>query len=186
MSLTRTLDSESEVLSLSDAKTHLRITGTDDDDALRVFIAGIRHKVEKYLGKTLITSTWVKTFDSFAEVLFLPMHPIQSITSVEYVDTNGSPQTLASNQYQFDGQGRLSAAYGVTYPSTREQFDAVTVTYIAGKTHAGNVEFDIKLAMLMWIGSHDVGREDAIIGTIASSMPDGAKSLLATHRDLKL
>lgn len=186
MNLTRTFDAESEALSLTDVKDHLRITGTDDDDALRLFIAGIRRKTEKYLCRTLVTATWELKLDCFKSVVNLPMYPIQSITSVAYVDTDGDSQTLDSSLYQFDKGGRLMPAYGQSWPSTRSQLDAVTITYVAGETHAGNVYPDIKLAMLLWIGSCDLNREDVVIGTIISDIPDGARSLLEQHRLFKL
>ena len=185
MNLTRTFDAESETLSLTDVKTQLRITGSDDDDALRMFIAAIRHRAEQYLRKTLVTSTWELKIDCFDPEIYLPMGPIQSITSVAYIDTDGASQTLASSGYQFDAGGRLATSYGNDWPSTRSDFDAVTVTYIAGKTHAGNVEPDIKLAMLLWVGACDLNREN-IAFTPVSTIPDGAKALLAPHRNWKL
>ena len=140
MNLTRTLDAESEVLSLADVKSQLRITTTADDDSFRAFIASVRHRTENYLGKTLVTSTWELKLDCFDDEIQLPMDPVQSITSVQYVDTDGVTQTLSSSLYQFDSKGRLKPSYSNSWPSTREQMDAVTVTYIAGKTHAGNVD----------------------------------------------
>ena len=185
MNLTRTFDAESESLSLTDAKDQLRITTTDDDDALRIFIAGIRHRTEQYLGRTLVTSIWELKLDCFASVIELPMYPIQSITSVQYVDTDGDSQTLSSNLYQFDKGGRLLSAYAQTWPSTRSQLDAVTITYVAGETHAGNVVPDVKLAMLLWIGACDLNRENIAFSPVAT-IPDGAMALLAPHRYLKL
>ncbi len=185
MNLTRTLDAESETLSLTDVKDQLRITVTDDDDALRMFIAAIRHRTEQFLRKTLVTSTWELKMDCFDPEIQLPMNPVQSITSVQYVDDDGNTQTLASSGYQFDASGRLKPSYGNDWPSTRSQLDAVTVIYVAGKTHAGNVEPDIKMAMLLWIGACDLNREN-IAFTQVSTIPDGAKSLLAPHRNLKL
>lgn len=185
MNLTRTLDAESETLSLADVKTQLRITGTDDDDALRAFIAAIRHRTENYLGKTLVTSTWELQLDCFGDEIRLPMNPIQSISSVQYVDDDGATQTLSSSLYQFDRKGRLRPSYGNSWPSTRYQYGAVTVTYIAGETHAGNVEPDIKMAMLLWIGACDVNRENVAF-TQVSVVPDGAKDLLAPHRNLRV
>lgn len=186
MNLTRIHDAESETLSLTDVKDQLRITGTDDDDALRVFIAAVRHRTENYLRKTLVTSTWELKVDAFDLVLCLPMSPVQSITSVQYVDGDGDTQTLSSANYEFDAQGRLQSSYGNVWPDTRSQLDAVTVTYVAGKTHAGNVEPDIKLAMLLWIGASDLFRENTISGTIITTIPEGAKALLSPHRSWKL
>ncbi len=182
MNLVRTFDAESEALALSDVKTQLRITNTNDDDALRPFIAAIRHKTETYLGKTLITSTWELKLDAFESELNLPMDPIQSIESIGYVDENGDSQTLAASGYQFDRRGRLKPSYGNDWPDTRYEYNAVTITYKAGETHAGNVQEDIKLAMLLWIGACDVNRENVVIGTIINDIPDGAKSLLMPYR----
>ena len=186
MNLTRTLDAASEVLSLTEVKDQLRITTTADDDSLRLFIAAVRHKVEHILSKTLITSTWEYKIDAFPAQICLPMAPVQSITTVAYVDTDGANQTFTD--FQFDASGRLSPAYGFSWPSTRDQYDAVTVTYIAGQTHAGNVPADIKHAMLLLVGASDIAREDTVIGAgvVVSKVPDGADSLLMPHKHLVL
>ena len=184
MILTRTHDAESEVLSVNDIKDHLRITGTDDDDSIRFFAAAIRRKTETYLGKTLVTSTWELKLDCFPEIIELLMTPIQYIASVSYIDTSGNNQIFTD--IQFDTGGRLKPSYGNSWPSTREQFGAVTITYVAGHTHAGNVPEDIKLAMLLWIGDSDINREDSIIGTIISPIPNSAKDILNMYRDWHL
>jgi uncharacterized phiE125 gp8 family phage protein len=168
---------------LQEIKNQLRVTTTADDDAFRAFIAGIRHKTESYLGKTLITATWEYKLDKFEDIICLPMAPIQSITSISYIDNAGAAQSFTD--YQFDASGRLAPGYGFEWPSTRAQFDAVTITYIAGFTHAGKVPPDVKTAMLLWIGALDIGREDTIIGAgvLAMELPDGAKALLSPHKN---
>jgi len=186
MNLERTNDAESETISLTDVKNQLRITGTDSDDALRQFIAAMRHKAETYLGKTLVTATWQLKLDAFCSVIYLPMSPIQSITTIDYVDTDGATQTLASSGYQFDAGGRLKPSYGNSWPPTRDQFDAVTITYVAGQTHAGNVQEDIKMAMLLWVGACEINRENNIIGVNVAEIPNSAKSILAPYRTIKL
>jgi len=180
MNLTRSLDAESEALSLTDVKNHLRISGTDDDDVLRFFISAIRRKTETYLQQTLVTSTWVYKLDGFPEEICLPMFPVQSITSVQYVDSAGATQTFSN--IQFDQKGRLRPSYSNVWPTAREQYDSVTVTYIAGQTHAGNVEPDIKLAMLLWIGDCDINREDSAFGSV-SEIPNSAKNILNMYRN---
>ena len=186
MNLQRTLNATSEAVSITDVRTQLRITGTDDDDALRFFISAIREQTESYLGRTLITSTWEYKLDAFAQEIALPMAPVQSITSVAYVDDDGASQTLASSGYQFDRRGRLAPSYDNDWPDTRDQFDAVTITYVAGETHAGNVKEDIKLAMLLWIGACDINRENDVIGTVINPIPNGAQNILAPLRNWKL
>lgn len=185
MNLVRTLDAESEALSLTDVKNHLRITATDDDDALRTFIAAIRRRTENFLRKSLVVTTWQYSIDAFESEMQLPMDPVSSITSVQYVDSDGVTQTLDSTGYQFDRKGRLKPSYNNDWPSTRDQYDAVIVTYKAGQSHAGNVDQDIKLAMLLWIGGCDLNREN-IAFTQISTIPNSAKDLLSPHRNWRV
>jgi uncharacterized phiE125 gp8 family phage protein len=184
MNLTRILDARSEAISLTEVKSHLRIaSSTADHDSFRLFIAAIRHKTETYLGKTLITSTWEYKLDSFSDEICLPMGPIQSISSIAYTDTDGNPQTFTD--FQFDKSGRLKPAVGFSWPGTREQYDAVTITYIAGELTAGDVQEDIKHAMLLLVGAADVAREDIVVGAgvIVSEIKNHtAQSLLAPYR----
>ncbi len=183
MTLTRTHDAEHEVHSLADVKAQLRITVTSDDDSLRSYIPAVRHAVEKFIQQTLITSIWELTLDAFSSEICLPMGPIQSVTTIAYVDTDGDNQTFTD--FQNDAKGRLRPSYGNSWPSTRDQYDAVTITYVAGQTHAGNVDPDIKQAMLLLIGAADAGREDIVIGAgvVVSELKNHtAKNLLEPHK----
>lgn len=61
--------------------------------------------------------------------------PLMGVTSIAYVDTDGATQTLATSVYTVDKNtepARIVLAYGQSWPSTRPQMNAVTVTYIAG------------------------------------------------------
>jgi len=111
------------------------------------------------------------------------MGPVQSITSISYIDVDGNTQAYTT--FQYDSTGRLLPAWGYTWPSTRDQLEAVTITYVCGATHAGNVQQDIKLAMLLWIGSMDINRENTAFSQV-SVIPESAKSILNMYRDWQL
>lgn len=181
MNLTRIQNAEHEVLSLTDVKTQLRVSGTDDDEYFRLVIPSIRDQVEIYLGRALVTSVWEVTYDEFADEMQIPMAPIQSITSVQYRDTDNVLQTLLSTAYQFDTTGRLKPAYGTDWPSTYERYEAIKITYVAGYNHAGNVPDDIKHAMRLMIGEADLNRENSAFSQVFE-IPNSAKNLLAPHR----
>jgi len=182
MNLTRTLDAASEAISLTEVKNQLRIaSSTADHDSLRGYISAIRHRTETFLAKTLITSTWEYKIDAFCPVINLPMAPVQSVTTISYVDTDGATQTFTD--FQVDASGRLAPAYSFSWPSTRNQFDAVTITYIAGELNAGEVQEDIKYAMLLWIGACDVQRENLVVGAgVIVSQPKIAENLLEPYK----
>jgi hypothetical protein len=71
-----------------------------------------------------------------AQEIRIPYPPLIAVTQIQYVDTNGVTQTLASNQYQVDNTGmlgRVAPAYGVVWPLTLiGQYNAATVTFTAG------------------------------------------------------
>jgi hypothetical protein len=54
-----------EPVTLADEKSFLRVGITDDDAIISTFITAARLYCEHYLGRVLITSTWLMTFDIF-------------------------------------------------------------------------------------------------------------------------
>lgn len=180
MKLTRIADAEFEPISLSEVKQHLRVSGNDDDSTLSLFTTGVRYRTETYLQQTLVTTTWELKLDEFADIT-LPMGPIQSITSITYIDPDGVQQTLDPALYEFDSIGKLQAVSDTDWVETKTQLDAVTITYVAGNDE---ISPDIKMAMLLDIGTADLAREGMVIGTITSSLPESSKMLLAPYRRL--
>jgi uncharacterized phiE125 gp8 family phage protein len=125
-----------EPITLEDAKTHLRETGTDEDDLILSLIQAAREYVETFTSRALMPQTWYWKADRFpvCEPVWLPRPPLVSITSVSYVDETGATQTWAATTgYQLSQPSRaesayaqLAPAYGTSIPTTRYQFDAVT------------------------------------------------------------
>lgn len=118
--------------------------------------------------------------------IFLAHDPIVSVDSIAYIDQYGVTQTLASNQYKLDNisaPARILPAYGTTWPTTRNEINAVTVTYTCGYGSASDVPESIKSWMKLRIGAMYENREEIITGRgiVAKDMPftDG---LLASYR----
>lgn len=130
-------------------------TNTTEDPTLNALIAVARQAVEVEMERALITQTWDWFKDAFPSGDFeVPKPPLGSVTSIKYRDTNGDEQTWASANYNVDtdsAPGRIEAAYGVSYPSTRAMNNAVTVRFVAGYGDAGDVPESIKQAMLILI-----------------------------------
>lgn len=66
--------------------------------------------------------------------IYLPYPPTMFVESISYVDTGGTPQTLATDQYQVDlsTPACLTPAFGTVWPETRMQKGAVTIKFSAG------------------------------------------------------
>ena len=175
-----------EPVTLAEAKKHLRITHTDEDEHIHGLIMAARQYAEEYTHRVLMPQTWDWTMDKLPAAFDVPLPPLRSITSVKYIDTAGAEQTLASSVYAVDTasiRGRIVLAYGQVWPSTREQVGGVTVRIVAGYTI---VPQPIKMAMLMLIGHLYENRETTISGTIISNTPLATDTLLNPYRVISL
>jgi len=168
-SLTQTAGPSVEPLSLTEAKAHLRVTHTAEDTLISALITAARTEVENYLGRQLITATWVLRLDEFIDTIEVPRAPLQSVTSLAYVDTNGDSQTLeADTDYTVDvysTPGRVVPVYGGSWPSTYGHVNDVTLTYEAGYGDAAtDVPSNIIHAVRLYLGHYYEHREAFIVG----------------------
>ena len=124
-----------EPISRTEAKLHLRVDATTEDSLTDVLITAARQWVETFTGRQLITATYVLQRDSLPSRVMLPHPPLQSVSSVAYVDTAGSAQTAAATLYDVlthRTPGEVILGYGDTWPTTRGHTNDVTITYKAG------------------------------------------------------
>ena len=118
--------------------------------------------------------------------IFLPLPPLISVDSIVYIDPNGATVTMASTDYIVDDvsePARITPAYGTSWAATRNQTNAVTVTFTCGYGSAEDVPHAIKQWMLLQIAAMYENREaDVVIPrAVLLSMPF-ADGLLAPYR----
>ena len=183
----RTVAPSVGTVTLVEAKAHLRVDIKDDDTLISALILAADGWVEGYLERSLITQTWEHTRDAFPWWAFeLPFPPLQSITSIKYIDTDGVEQTFSSSLYLVDTSstvGRVAPAWGEVWPSTRNQMGAVTVTLTTGFGSApSDVPQQIRQAVLLMVAQMYEHREPVVIGAPASEVPFTVKALLDPYR----
>lgn len=146
-----------EPVTLAEVREHLRISDTNSDAALAGLIFTARVDAEGQLRRALITQTWRMTIDGAWPLrIEFPVQPVQSVSSITYVDTAGATQTLASDQYVLkesgaDGIAYIVPAYGVTWPAIRDIAQAITVTFVAGYGNPGDVPQPIRTALMFHV-----------------------------------
>ena len=185
MSLKLVTAPSAEPVSLIEAKAHLRVDIADDDTLITALIVAARKWCDEYTGRQFVTATWDWFLDGFCQSFVVPIPPLQSVTSIKYLDTAGVEQTLDAGTYRVDAvsePGRIALDYGKTWPSTYPVINAVTVRFVAGYGAAGAVPEPIKQAMLILIGELYEQREESLVGTIQSSVPFGVRALLTPYK----
>ena len=168
-----------EPVTLAEVKLHLRIDDNADDVLLGALITAARQHAEHDTRRALVTQTRKLVLDEF---------PSGAITSVLYIDPDGVERTLDAAGYKLDKitePCRLVPAYGTSWPATRAEINAVSVTYTCGFGAPEAVPESIKRWMLLRIGALYENREEVLTGRAITLAPlPLADALLSPSRPL--
>lgn len=184
MSLKRTVAPTDLPLTLDEIKDHMRWESAADDDApIMLYLrAAVDHMdgAAGLLNRALITQTWELKLDRFPvpqstwsrgqrkRQIHIPLPPLQSVTSINYIDAGGVSQLLATSDYKVlkvanpTRAGLIEEAHGETWPDTRDESEAVTIVFVAGYGLRGSIPESIRHLLLFTI-------EDAYDGRAAIS-----------------
>lgn len=188
--LERTVDPTDTPISLTEAKAHLRVQHAADDTLITALIAAVVDYFDLpngVIGKALFTQTW-RFSDAWASPsgkLHLPVTPVQSITGISYYDTSNVEQSLSVDDfylYKNEDSAYLYPKPSVSWPSTYNRLDAITVTFVAGYGNAAAIPQGIKQAMLLTLTHWYENRSASIVGTSAQEMPLAVQSLISAYR----
>jgi uncharacterized phiE125 gp8 family phage protein len=151
-----------EPVTISEVKAHCRIDTDDGDGLIASYLLAARQYVEKLTGRALIQQRWALSIDRCwprttlcKQWITVPLPPLMSVVSITYVDTNGAVQTLATDQYTVtkrDIFGFIEPAFGVTWPTVRNQSAAIVVTFEGGYgASPGTVPEPIRSAIMLHV-----------------------------------
>jgi uncharacterized phiE125 gp8 family phage protein len=175
-----------EPLSLVEAKLHLRVTVSTEDALITSLILAARERCEELSARSFVTRTYALYLDGWpcGDSLLLPMPPIQSVTSVTYVDSAGVTQTMPSSDYYLAASGgRLVLAYGAGWPATALRGrESVIVRYVAGYGAASVVPAWCKHSMRLLLAHWYMNREEVTSGTVGHRLPEAAQEILMSNK----
>lgn len=193
MALTLVTGPAVEPVSVSEAKSHLRVDISDDDTLIGTLITVARTHVEQHLRRALVTQVWDLVLDCFpGAVLRLPLPPLASVTSITYTDVDGNGGTVSAGDYLVDVDeepGRVVLKSAATWPAVvLREAAGVRVRFSAGYGAAADVPEPIKQAILLLVGSLYENREDVLVaqGVTVMRIPFGVQALLMPYRILRL
>ena len=156
-----------EPVSLPEAKLHLRVDHDDEDVSIDGLITAAREWFEGEIWQTLVTTTYKYVLDCFPDErqIELPRGPLQSVTSIVYIDEDGNGATFAASNYIVStaaNPGTITLKSSASWPSTTlQEVDGVEITYVAGDGDAAAVRRMDKQAILLLVGHWYENREAA-------------------------
>lgn len=140
-------------------ETYLRFCDPSEQPLIVDLIAAATEFVEKGSGRQFLTATYDLLRDRFpcgAGPIVLPKPPLQSVTSISYVDGNGTTQTLSASLYEVQAgtehaAGYILPDYGTIWPATRGFDRDVTIRFVCGYGLQGLVPQVIKQQIRMLV-----------------------------------
>ena len=110
----------------------------------------------------------------------LPLPPLQTVNSINYIDANGNTQTLDPSLYVVDTVtqwGRIMPSFGNIWPPTRPILNAVQINFTCGYGAAASVPLKAGQAIKL-ILNHWWDHRHAVSDKQFSEVPLAAKALL--------
>ena len=164
-----------EPITLSEAKTFLRVDGSAEDTLLGDMIKAVRIAAEDATGKSLITQSWKITYADHAPCdVPLPYGPVQSVTSVKCFSEAGEETTMNAELYHVHPAGERLVLETVV------SGHRIEVVYVAGFGDAAtDVPMNIRQGMLIHL-LHLYAQRDTI------AAPEAALAIYGAVRDVRL
>lgn len=144
-----------DIVTLSEVKEFAQYDSSDQDTLWSTLITAATEELERATERRFITTTLKMYLDHFpAGVIEIPVAPVQSVSSIQYVDQDDVTQTVTSTIYQVDTSrtpARICTEYDQWWPWERSQtVKAVTINLVAGYGDTmDDVPSRAKLAVMM-------------------------------------
>ncbi len=202
-----------EPVTLTEAKAHIREYATGQDALITSLITAARSIGEEQTRRAWMRQTWDMQMDRFPwsygvdydqyardsqrywgqPPILVPKPPLQSVTSITYVNSTGGNTTLSATAYRVDTMSepaRITPVYGAFWPIARQVASAVTVRFVAGYVtgsgatagKASAVPQLLKQACLLTVGSWYENRESVVedYRAVAIEVPQTVKMIYST------
>lgn len=185
MSLSPVTPIDAFPVTLEEVKAHLRVDGDDENLLISALIAAAVEHIDGrdgWLGRAILTQEWELRLDGFPKEIQVPLPPLQAVSSIKYIDTEGVEQTLDPSVYKvLTGEtAKVVLDYNQSWPWTRDELESVRIQFTAGYGGATDVPSPIKAAILLHIGT--LYRDREATGQAQSELPMAYGALLAPYR----
>ena len=142
-------------------------TSSDEDhaDYLTPLIARARKRFEQRTGRFLVQQTWQFALPKFCDTIEIPYAPLQSITSIKYIDNLGQLVTIDAADYRVIDHGikaTVTPKLGGSWPAPGFKVsDAVQIECVLG--HAPVVDGALDTANIIDPDKYNMAKQAILI-----------------------
>lgn len=177
------------VVSLADAKVHLRVVDdTSEDSLITALIGAAVNAVEQYVMRSLtpITVEWQGDFDQAARSLGIT--PVTAITAISYLAREGTTKTLLPADFRIVRERAIIPAPGKSWPSDAAEGGAaarftITAGHDPASTTGNHVPPALISAVKMMLECLFAQRDGIVTNGLDGNMPTVVMALCAPYRD---
>ena len=195
-------------VTVAEAKSYLRVDGTDDDTPIQMMIAAATDRLEQWCDQKFIQQTWYQYLDQLpratkdvwwdgvrempttelyveARDIKLGIGPVSAVNEFNTYADDGVKITFSNSNYVVDTagfQGRIALKIGEVWPTTiLRRVNGIEIEFVCGiASDAAGLPIVIKQAVLEYVGQMYEHRGDDKIPVPKSSM-----MLLEPYRKIK-
>ena len=134
MPLTLVAPPSAAAVPLARAKEYLKVDGPEEDALISDLVEAATRRVEFEAGLALITQQWRYFRDCWPRsgVLEIPIHPVQTVTSLKALTPSGLI-TVDASLYEADSASRPARVRALTgFPALARGFNVVEILLTAG------------------------------------------------------
>lgn len=154
---------------------------TTQDGTLSAALTDARQWAETVTGRQFLQADYQQVLACWPAggVIEVPRPPLMSVTSIQYLDTSGTLQTMDADHYVVTAPsgpacqaGRISLAFGASWPDVLEQADAIRIAFRAGYgAAASSVPGPIVRAIRLAVGTFYEQRENDVLDKTVTALP---------------
>jgi uncharacterized phiE125 gp8 family phage protein len=180
-----------EPLTIDEVKAHLRVDGTNEDALIASLLLTSRLHIETALGLALMTQQWRLVLDAWPAnaIVKLPVAPVQSITEVRVVNSDGAMTTMPVSDYSLEATGRPARVVSgdKSWPLPGRKTGGIQIDFTAGFGNTADaVPSPIRQALLLLIAHWYEHRDPIEIGAPATAVPHAVSHLLHPYRPVRV
>lgn len=180
-----------EPVSLEEAKTFMRLDGTQDDVLVSTLITAARIHIETTIGKVLITENWSFFLDKWpkSKTIYFPLDPIQEIEEIRFHNSEDSYTVIDVEDYSIDlvsSNPRL-LFNGAKPTAPSKKLNQLEIRFVAGYGDTpADVPSDLKQALLMLAAHWFEQRDPIAFGGSFAEIPRTIEALLSNYKKYKV
>jgi uncharacterized phiE125 gp8 family phage protein len=179
-----------EPVTLAEAKAHLRLDTSVDDDLVGALIAAARIHLEATIRRVLIQQTWRVYLDDWptGSIVELPVAPVSAVSAITVYGPTGAPLVMPASAYQVDVRSVPARVRLIDHASLipRLAMNGIEIDLVAGYGPSGvSVPQPLREAIMVLVTRWYENR-DGLGAALAGPVPDHFDRLVAPYRLLRV